>query len=933
MVPPNQNEFNVRLKNVTFITKKAVRIEQQFLYLQNSVQQKTIPKGIRTQCSFRCSIKDGNLQNLFDNMMQFSASRILDTLISYYQNWKNNLWSEHYQALAKHKKTMVEKDYIDLHNIVNNIIRKEKNIAQKTHTSKLARDKELGETYLPFQNNETAKNSSCTVLKTRKKRRKKVVKRKRPRSKSNKHKRKDVKCLLPSRETIPMETLQKSVINLSDRTLTREQLYVLYLGEGFAPTPGLPNKMKFNDDVIKWINSLRRSVHFRYTVNQLSDSAENGSDTAQKPLKTEVDLMERSLIKNTWKGINLEVKEGKCPALELFIKNVKQDIAKHSSSRRTTNPSNIDKKSIDALNEMRNWKDTVIRMFDKGTGFFILNKDDYIRRTMAELDNPSTYEVMESQQVAVNQCTSAITEWTVKYKDEIGMTDKLKSWILPSGKETLGNNYIDLKAHKPDKDFPGRLISTGCNTITRNLSELTAFEMKKVELKYNVKDNDDFLRRIDTMNKSGKLLNKKVLLCSFDIVSMFPNITKDLGLKNCRDHLNKCTNPIFSTDCILDAIEITLDNNITMFNGTIFRQKRGAAMGGSNSCDYADIALAEFDKIVHDHDLLFSQGVIPPLMFERFRDDCFVLFYLEHGVAAIIKFFEFCNRYHPSLRFTMTNPNTIGEEFLKNYVFIKDGILHTKPFSKECDSHSYLLPNSCHPLHNIKNIPHGIAHSVFKISSNVESYNLAKEEFSGYLKNRGYSEELISGSFTEIEKLNRDELIYKNKSVASVSSTRNYPLVCDFNPALPPVAKIINKYKYLLKLDDDLCKIIDPAKIFVSYRGNRKLKDLLVPSKLRATNEYASNNPHNKPIFGCFKCDSNCKLCRDFIYCPPRIKSLNSDQEFQFKHKLDCKSPNAIYLIDDLVCNKSSIGSTLIGMSIRWRNHKSHIKKVLNLVK
>ena len=428
MVPPIPNDFNIRLRSVTFITKKAVRIEQQFLNLQNSVQEKTIPKGIRTQCSFRCSINDDNLQNLFDNMMQFSASRILETLISYYQNWKNNLWSEHYQALAKHKRTMNEKDYIDLHNIVNSIIRKEKNLAEKTHTSKLARDKELGETYSPFQNdNHTGKKSSGIVLKARTKRKKKNVKRKCTRSRSSKYKRKDVKCLLPSRETIPMETLEKSVINLSDKVLTREQLYVFYMGEGFAPTPGLPNIMKFNDDMIKWVNSLRRTVHFRYKVSQLTDSTENGSSTTLKTLKPEVDLMEKSLIKNTWKGINLEVKEGKCPALELFIKKVKQDITNHSSTRKTTNPSNIDRKSLDAIKDMRNWKDTVIRMFDKGTGYFILNKDDYIRRTMVELNDPSTYEVMESQELAVKQCTSAITEWTVKYKDEIGMTDKLKS--------------------------------------------------------------------------------------------------------------------------------------------------------------------------------------------------------------------------------------------------------------------------------------------------------------------------------------------------------------------------------------------------------------------------------------------------------------------------------------------------------------------------
>ena len=408
---------------------------------------------------------------------------------------------------------------------------------------------------------------------------------------------------------------------------------------------------------------------------------------------------------------------------------------------------------------------------------------------------------------------------------------------------------------------------------------------------------------------------------------MFPSITKDLGLKSCKKHLDKRENTIFSTDCILDAIEITLDNNITMFNGTIFRQKKGAAMGGSNSCDYADVALADLDEIVHDLDLLASHGVIPPLMFERFRDDCFVVFDLIHGVAALIKFFEFCNRYHPSIKFTMTEPNIIGMEFLKNFAFIKDYILHTKPYSKECDSHSYLVPNSCHPLHTIKNIPHGIAHSIFKISSNPESYNLARTEFSGYLKNRGYTDELIDGSFANIEKLNRDDLIYKTKSVDSVSSLRNFPLVCDFNPALPPVGKIIHKYKYLLALDERLCEIIDPAKIFVSYRGNKTIKDLLVPSKLKTTNDHPNDGHNGVSSFGCFKCDNNCKLCKDFLFCPPKIKSLNCDQEFQFKHRLDCKSPNVIYLIDDLICKRSSVGSTILGMSKRWSNHKSHIRK------
>ena len=56
------------------------------------------------------------------------------------------------------------------------------------------------------------------------------------------------------------------------------------------------------------------------------------------------------------------------------------------------------------------------------------------------------------------------------------------------------------------------------------------------------------------------------------------------------------------------------------------------------------------------------------------------------------------------------------------------------------------------------------------------------------------------------------------------------------------------------------------------------------------------------------------------------ITSFHTDQEFPFKHKLNCKVPNLIYKIDDLQCKKTSIGSTT-EITKRWRNHKSHIRK------
>lgn len=925
-------EFNKCVQNIASVSKKAVRIEQQFLYLQDSVTQLTIPKGIREQCNFKCSINDENLQTLFNNMSYFSASRILDTLIIYYRNWKNNLWSKHYQLLQNHTSTMDTMDKDNLRNVVNSIIRKEKASSIKTRESKLKRDKEFGLFYISVVTKSTTDNQvDCLKKRSKCRKKKNRPKRKRSRLISCKFKRKSIKCTLTPKEDIPMEVLQKSVINLTDKELTRDQLYVFNLGESFAPTPKLPNIMQFNDDIRKWTNSLRRAAHYELTVKELQSQVINTAEpnTPKSPLQADIASMERAIISSQRNDNGTEVKESKFPALELFISKVKQDLLKHKNVHKKNNPSNIDKATQNAVNEMKNWDNVVIRMFDKGSGFFLMSREEYIQRVMSELSDTSTYEVIPDQKHAMNQCYEAIKGWITKYLDEPGMTERLKKWVTPTGKEQPGNNYLNFKAHKPEDNFPGRLISTGCNTPTRNISELTAFELKKVNLSYNISGTDDFLRKIDQLNKSKKLVGNKLLFCSFDIVAMFPSISKDLGLKSCKKHLDKRKNKIFSTDCILDAIEITLDNNLTTFNGHTYRQKRGAAMGGANSCDYADVALADLDKMIHEGDLFVSHGIKQPLLFLRYRDDIIVI-YLDNdgkGLEEIIKLFNFCNKYHPDIKFTMTKPSNIGSVMLNTYLFFKNNLLHTRPHSKECDTHCYLMPNSSHPLHTVRNIPYGIAQTVFKISSDPESYTHAKLEYSEYLSKRGYSEDSINESFEKVEKLVRNDLIYKSNKPHKKSDVRNFPLVCDFNPALPPVGKIINNYKYLLKLDEELAKVINPEKVFVSYRGNKTFKDLLVPSKLKiiAENKVAPIM-EDQPIVGCFKCKANCKLCREFLEETNQIWSYHTNQEFPFKVALNCKSENIIYKIDCLICKRSSCGSTCNGMSLRWPAHKTHIR-------
>ena len=135
---------------------------------------------------------------------------------------------------------------------------------------------------------------------------------------------------------------------------------------------------------------------------------------------------------------------------------------------------------------MRNWNDIVIRLFDKGAGFFLLERDDYIERTLVHLNDRTTYEVVTDLDSTVKILIDEIVDWTNVNAHERGMTERIVNWVIPNITEHHpGNLYLNPKRHKPPL-FPGRLITTGCGTYIKNLSKLTALKLKKADLKYRI---------------------------------------------------------------------------------------------------------------------------------------------------------------------------------------------------------------------------------------------------------------------------------------------------------------------------------------------------------------------------------------------------------------------------------------------------------------
>ena len=194
-----------------------------------------------------------------------------------------------------------------------------------------------------------------------------------------------------------------------------------------------------------------------------------------------------------------------------------------------------------------------------------------------------------------------------------------------------------------------------------------------------IKDTTDLLNRIKELNKNVPF-PEGTLLVSWDVVSMFPNIDNNLGLTAVEKALDARDKSIPSTKCILEAVEICLKCNHSVFKGDFFLQIHGTAMGPKNACSYADLAMGELD-----HKAKFC-GPLKPALWWRYRDDIFDLW--QQGPSALENFTGFINYLYPTIKFELVSSDSYLN-MLDVTLYLIDGFIRTDIYSKPTDSHLY----------------------------------------------------------------------------------------------------------------------------------------------------------------------------------------------------------------------------------------------------
>ena len=208
---------------------------------------------------------------------------------------------------------------------------------------------------------------------------------------------------------------------------------------------------------------------------------------------------------------------------------------------------------------------------------------------------------------------------------------------------------------------------------------------------------------------------------------MFRSIDNKMGINSVKKFLDERVYKDPPTQCVIEALELCLSCNKSVFNNTNYIQTDGSAQGPHMSCSYPDITMAgHYSKA-----LMYD---FPPKVWKRFRDDVFVVW--THDTAKLPSFLDCLNTIDGTgkIKFTMQIADDVNElEFLDLKITCLNGKLSVDVHSKPTNSFTYVMPSTCYPMKNINKVPQGIALRLRRICDTTEKYESRADEYKNYL--------------------------------------------------------------------------------------------------------------------------------------------------------------------------------------------------------
>ena len=651
--------------------------------------------------------------------------------------------------------------------------------------------------------------------------------------------------------------VSKNVVNLSNRELTEAEVSVLSKGLKFCPTAREINRAKVKEDLEQFGRRLRLKWFFR----------DEEKDFSTNPFRKKSSFNPKHDV-----------------AIEMYLSVIENQIMEITEEG--NNYSNLSKEELSALRGLQNDSNIIIKSADKGSGVVVWDREDYLKEADSQLSDSNTYEKIDYD--PSSELLGKISECLRKIEDRQEMDPEILQFFEVDNPK-LGRFYLLPKIHKRLKNVPGRPVISNSGYYTENISAYLDYHLQPLakEVKSYIKDTNDFLKKLRDLPD----LPQDSILCTIDVVGLYPNIPHKDGLDAIRKSLESRQNPEVSTETLMDLAELVLNNNFFTHNDNTYKQISGTAIGTKFAPSYAILTMGEFEEKALDG------ADLKPWLWWRYIDDVFLVW--EHGEDSLLEFINYLNSLHPTLKFTYKYSRECIE-FLDVLVIREGAGIKTDLFVKETDTHQYLQFSSCHTFHTKKGIPYGQALRIRRIVSDDQVFDTRCGELQDWLLERGYPERLVKEQIDRAKLEDRDGLLDR---VCNRTKEDRDVLVLSYHPSLSKkVHSIVKNAHPLLQYDEEHRKVFSEIPM-VSYRRAKSLSDILVRAKV--PKEQVPSE------WGCRGCNgnSNCMICQA-ITDSTHFSSNVTGQTFEIRGgPFHCNSKNVVYLMECKTCALQYVGS------------------------
>jgi hypothetical protein len=700
------------------------------------------------------------------------------------------------------------------------------------------------------------------------------------------------------------DSLGEPVVNLSSFQLTPAMISLLSKGLNFCPTPGEPDRYMLRRDLDRFHVNLRQRLHFSKNLSSTLPLDQTSADSSMVSTQTPPQgAFEHYKFKNpsSWNPKGPPPLEGMILVNEHLLNTINLHAPRHQ---------NISQDEHQALAELQQATQIVIKPADKGSAVVIQNREDYTSEGLRQLSDTNFYEETETDLTMHHN--SMVHELVQTLMDQGEISKKCHRYLCIDRPKTP-ELYLLPKIHKNKIPVPGRPIVSANNSPTERTSQLADFFLQPLVHKTRsyIKDTTDFINHIENLPS----LNADSLLCTIDVSSLYTNIPNDEGISACRDILRKFRP---STDrphneSIIKLLHQVLHLNNFDFNQKHFLQVGGTAMGTKVAPSFANIFMADFEeKWVYTHRP-------QPKIWLRYIDDIFMIW--DHGVDSLQEFLAHLNSCHRTIKFT-SEYSTQQVTFLDTVAKVDENMrLYTDLYCKPTDSHNYLLYDSAHPTHLKKSLPYSQLLRVRRICSHLEDFDRNATEIASHFLRRDYPQDLVEEALIKVRRIDRLTLLQPSTNPPK-NDQDNLFLVNMFNPSGTPLRDIVSDTWPLIGRSHNT-EYLYTKQVTFGNRRSQNLRDILIHAKLPDLKETPSRPLSQSKNKAC-KARTVCR------YCPKldksgTITSNTTGRNYTAMKNITCNSNNLIYCISCKTCKKQYVGQTLSSIKERFKCHFTSI--------